>query len=87
MVWLLPADVTIDSTVPPMFIAQCSDDPGSVPQGSASLYLELVKAKVPAEIHIYEKGGHGYGLKASNTLPGQVDWKARAIDWLRIHGW
>jgi len=83
----LRSDVTIDGTVPPMFIAQCSDDPGSVPQGSASLYLELVKAKVPAEIHIYEKGGHGYGLKAGNTLPGQVDWKARAIDWLRSHGW
>ena len=81
------SDVTIDGTTPPMFIAQCGDDPGSVPQGSANLYLELVKAKVPAEIHIYEKGGHGYGLKAGNTLPGQLDWKARAIDWLRTRGW
>jgi acetyl esterase/lipase len=81
------SDVTIDSAAPPMFIAQCGDDPGSVPQGSANLYLELVKAKVPAEIHIYEKGGHGYGLKAGNTLPGQLDWKARAIDWLRTRGW
>jgi acetyl esterase/lipase len=81
------SDVTIDSAAPPMFIAQCGDDPGSVPQGSANLYLELVKAKVPAEIHIYEKGGHGFGLKAGNTLPGQLDWKARAIDWLRTHGW
>jgi len=53
----------------------------------ASLYLELVQAKVPAEIHIYEKGSHGYGLKAGNTLPGQLDWKARAIDWLRSRGW
>jgi hypothetical protein len=46
-----------------------------------------VEAKVPAEIHIYENGGHGYGLKAGNTLPGQLDCKARAIDWLRAHGW
>jgi acetyl esterase/lipase len=83
----LRSDVTIDSTAPPMFIAQCGDDAGSVPQGSAALYLELLKAKVPAEIHIYETGGHGYGLKASNTLPGQLDWKARAIDWLRGRGW
>jgi acetyl esterase/lipase len=81
------SDVTIDSAAPPMFIAQCGDDPGSVPQGSANLYLELVKAKVPAEIHIYEKGGHGFGLKAGNTLPGQLDWKARACDWLRTRGW
>ncbi len=83
----LRSDVTIDGTTPPMFIAQCGDDPGSLPQGSARLYLELVEAKVPAEIHIYEKGGHGYGLKADNALPGQLDWKARAIDWLRIRGW
>lgn len=83
----LRPDVTIDGTVPPMFIAQCGDDPGSLPQGSANLYLKLVEAKVPAEIHIYEKGGHGYGLKAGNTLPGQLDWKARAIEWLRGRGW
>jgi acetyl esterase/lipase len=83
----LRPDVTIDGTVPPMFIDQCGDDPGSLPQGSANLYLKLVEAKVPAEIHIYEKGGHGFGLKAGNTLPGQLDWKARAIDWLRGRGW
>ncbi len=83
----LRSDVTIDETTPPMFIAQCGDDPGSVPQGSANLYLKLVEAKVPAEIHIYEKGGHGYGLKGTNTLPGQLDWKNRAIDWLHAHGW
>ncbi len=83
----LRPDVTIDGSVPPMFIAQCGDDPGSVPQGSANLYLKLIEAKVPAEIHIYEQGGHGYGLKPGNTLPGQLDWKDRAIDWLRIRGW
>jgi acetyl esterase/lipase len=83
----LRPDVTIDGSCPPTFIAQCGDDPGSVPQGSANLYLKLVEAKVPAEIHIYEKGGHGFGLKAGNALPGQVDWKARAIDWLRGRGW
>lgn len=83
----LRSDVTIDGSAPPMFIAQCGNDAGSVPQGSANLYLKLVEAKVPAEIHVYEKGGHGYGLKAGNTLPGQVDWKPRAIDWLRGRGW
>ena len=83
----LRSDVTIDGATPPMFIAQCGDDPGSVPQGSANLYLKLVEAKVPAEIHVYEKGGHGYGLKAGNTLPGQLDWKGRSIDWLRSRGW
>jgi acetyl esterase/lipase len=81
------SDVTIDATAPPMFIAQCGDDATSTPAGSVNLYLELVKAKVPAEIHIYEKGGHGYGLKARHAIPGQFDWKDRAIDWLRTRGW
>jgi acetyl esterase/lipase len=83
----LRSDVTIDATTPPTFIAQCGDDAGSVPQGSAHLYLALVNAKVPAEIHVYEKGGHGFGLKAGNTLPGTLDWKARALDWLHGRGW
>lgn len=83
----LRPDATIDGSTPPTFIAQCGDDTGSVPQGSANLYLKLLEAKVPAEIHIYEKGGHGFGIKASNTLPGQLDWKDRAIDWLRSRGW
>ena len=83
----LRPDVAIDGTTPPTFIAQCGDDVSSRPEGSANLYLALVKAKVPAEIHIYERGGHGFGLKAGNTLPGQLDWKARALDWLRSRGW
>lgn len=80
-------DVTIDGSTPPTFIAQCGDDTGSVPQGSAHLYLALLAAKVPAEIHVYEKGGHGFGLKAGNTLPGTLDWKDRAIDWLHGRNW
>jgi hypothetical protein len=47
------------------------------------LYLALLETTVPAEIHVDEKGGHGFGLKQGNTLPGMTDWKARAIDWLR----
>lgn len=83
----LRSDIKADAACPPTFIAQCGDDKGSVPQGSANLYLALLEAGVPAEIHIYEQGGHGFGLKAGNTLPGQLDWKARAIDWLRGRGW
>lgn len=83
----LRSDITVDGSCPPTFIAQCGDDKGSVPQGSANLYLALLDAGVPAEIHIYEQGGHGFGLKAGNTLAGQLDWKARSIGWLRGRGW
>ncbi len=81
----LRADVTIDATAPPMFIAQASNDPASVPQGAINLYLVCLEAKVPAEIHIYEEGGHGFGMLPKEKAPGTSDWPNRALDWLRTH--
>jgi acetyl esterase/lipase len=79
----LRADLKIDATAPPMFIAQAADDAGSVPQGSLALYAALLEAKVPAEIHIYAGGGHGFGLRPNANAPGTSDWPNRALDWLR----
>ena len=81
----LRADVTIDATTPPMFIAQASNDPASVPQGAINLYLACLEAKVPAEIHVYEGGGHGFGMRPRDNAPGTADWPNRALDWLRTH--
>jgi dipeptidyl aminopeptidase/acylaminoacyl peptidase len=66
-----------------MFIAQAADDTGSVPQGSLALYAALLEAKVPAEIHIYAGGGHGFGMRPRDNAPGTSDWPNRALDWLR----
>jgi len=63
------------------------DDTGSLAQGSTLLYLELVNRKVPAEIHIYEKGGHGFGMRSRPGATGPTDWQLRAIDWLKLHGY
>lgn len=79
----LRSDVTIDATSPPMFIAQTSNDPASVPQGSVNLFLALLEAKVPAELHVYEGGGHGFGMLPKEKAPGTSDWPNRALDWLR----
>lgn len=76
-------DLTIDATTPPMFIAQAADDAGSVPQGSLALFATLLEAKVPAEIHIYTGGGHGFGMRPRDNAPGTSDWPNRALDWLR----
>ena len=81
----LRADIQLDGGLPPTFIAQMGDDRGSLPQGSALLYLELVNRKIPAEIHIYEKGGHGFGMHSRPGATGPTDWQQRAIDWLRLH--
>jgi len=79
-------DVTIDVGTPPIFIAQASNDPASLPQSAAALYLALLEAKVPAELHIYESGGHGFGMQKRDNAPGTSDWPNRAIDWLRGRG-
>ena len=47
-------------------------------------YLALRKAKVPAELHIYEKGPHGVGL--GTKLPAVASWPDRCIDWMRGRG-
>ena len=77
-------DLKITDRTPPTFIVMAEDDP--VRSENAFYYaLELKKAKVPVELHIYEKGGHGYGLRARADLP-VTSWPARAEDWLRSRG-
>lgn len=79
------ADILLDNGLPPTFIAQMGDDQGSLAQGSTLLYLDLVNRKIPAEIHIYEKGGHGFGMRSRPNVTGPSDWQLRAIDWLKLH--
>ena len=81
----LKPEIKIDATTPPTFIAQAYDDPGSLAEGSALAFLALRKAKVPAELHIYSTGGHGFGLRPSDKqAPG--DWPGRLELWLQARG-
>lgn len=72
--------VTVTRETPPVFVAVTDDD---VLRGvnAASFYIELKKAGVPSELHIYTKGGHGYGLRPSANPVSQ--WPKRAEEWLR----
>lgn len=83
----LRADIHPEAGLPPAFIAQAGDDTGSLPQGSTLLYLDLINRRTPAEIHIYENGGHGFGMRARPGATGPTDWPSRAADWLRLHGY
>jgi acetyl esterase/lipase len=84
---VLRPDIRLEAGLPPTFLAQMSDDPSSLAQGSALLYLELLNRKVPAELHIYEKGGHGFGMRPRPGATGPTDWSNRALDWLRLRGY
>ena len=74
-------EVTKDS--PPMFFAHSSDD-GVTSENSLELYRALKKAGVPAELHLYASGGHGYGMK---KVPHPcATWPDRAADWMKSRG-
>lgn len=68
---------------PPMFIVHAGDDDerGAQPEQSQALYAALRKAGVPAELHIYAEGGHGFGARELD-LPVS-DWPDRFVEWLR----
>jgi acetyl esterase/lipase len=74
-------EVTKDS--PPMFFAHSSDDNVSS-ENSVALYRALTKNKVPAELHLYASGGHGYGMR--KTQHPCATWPDRAADWRRSRG-
>jgi acetyl esterase/lipase len=61
------ADIVPTAETPPTFIVQAEDDPVHV-ENAVVYFLQLKNAKVPAELHIYAQGGHGYGLR-KNGLP------------------
>jgi len=75
--------VRVDENTPPAFIAITYDDKDRAIY-AALLLVELKKASVPAELHIYSKGGHGYGLRASDNPV--CTWPKRCEDWLRVSG-
>ena len=75
----------IGPNMPPTFIAQANDDPGSLAEGSTLAFLALRKAKGSAELHIYSTGGHGFGLRPSGQ-PAST-WPLRCADWLRVRGY
>ena len=76
----LTPEVQVTADTPPTFLAMAGDDAITV-DGSLAYYRELRRAKVPAEIHIYGSGGHGFGMKPSDQPV--ADWPTRVADWMK----
>ncbi len=79
----LSPEIRVTKATPPTFIAVAADDKGSS-EGSVRYFLALKKAGVPAELHVYASGGHGFGLRPSDK-PCST-WPARCADWMRAQG-
>jgi acetyl esterase/lipase len=70
---------------PPTFIFQTDEDVAVPAENAVAFYLALRKHKVPAEMHIYQRGPHGVGLQLGD--PVLSTWSAHLRDWLRNNGW
>jgi acetyl esterase/lipase len=78
-------DATVPADAPPMFVAVATDDELGLAPVSVFLYEKWIAAHKSAELHIYSKGGHGFGMRKQN-LP--VDhWIDRFVDWMELQGW
>src|SRR5262245_5831639 len=79
---LKPENVPTKET-PPMFFAHALDD-GVTPDSSIAMTRALKAAGVHAELHVYDGGGHGFGLRTSE-YPAHT-WPARCGEWLKVRG-
>ena len=81
---MLMPEIVPSAKMPPGFIVHTDDDQSSS-LGSALIYLGMKKHGVSGELHVYQNGGHGYGIR---DRPASVigTWKERASEWLRLRG-
>lgn len=76
----LTPQTSVDEKTPPTFLVHTSDDRVSS-TGSAAYYYGLKQNNVPAEMHIFPQGGHGYGLRPTEQRVTQ--WPKLASGWLQ----
>ncbi|MBI3862564.1 MAG: DUF1080 domain-containing protein [Planctomycetia bacterium] len=80
----LSNDLQVTEKTPPTFLFHTNEDSGVVPENSVLFYMALRKAKVPAALHIYEKGPHGVGL--AQKIPGLATWPGLLASWMGGRG-
>jgi acetyl esterase/lipase len=68
---------------PPLFIAVAADDQTVGYEGSVDLFLAWRKAGIPAELHAFQTGGHGFGKKGG----GADHYLDRIEEWMKLNGW
>jgi acetyl esterase/lipase len=74
----------VPSDAPPMFVLAATDDPLGLAPQSVAIYQNWTAARKSAELHLFSKGGHGFGMRKQN-LPTD-HWAERFADWLEVQG-
>ncbi|MCX7984891.1 MAG: alpha/beta hydrolase [Bacteroidetes bacterium] len=80
------AEYNVTPFTPPTFLVHALDD-DSVPVENSLRYFSALRFnKVTVEMHIYQQGGHGFGL-ATHRQSTEADWTHACLRWLEINGW
>ena len=84
LIELMSNELHVTPQTPPTFLFHTNADTGVVPENSVRFYIALRKAKVPAEMHIFENGPHGVGLALGD--PALSAWPVLLTNWMRGRG-
>ena len=78
-------DKHVTAQTPPYFLYATTTDQSVPALSSVVFYTALVRAGVPAEIHIFQQGPHGTAL--AQSYPALSAWPGLLENWLRLNGW
>ena len=84
MIKLMSNELQVTERTPPTFLFHTAEDAGVPPENSVLFFEACRKAKVPVEMHIYQKGRHGVGLASDDAVLGT--WTSRLKDWVWQQG-
>jgi acetyl esterase/lipase len=80
-------ELQVHAETPPCFIVFARDDPAVPPIGNGLAFYEaLIAAKIPAELHAFQEGSHGFGIAGAAGKPASA-WPDLFLKWGAAHGW
>jgi acetyl esterase/lipase len=79
----LSPEIRVDAKTPPTFFVHAGDD-RITSEGSIAVYVALKRLKIPAEMHIYAEGGHGFGMRPGSKPVAA--WPQRCGEWMKSRG-
>jgi acetyl esterase/lipase len=85
LVRMMSADLQVTAATPPAFVWHTADDAAVAVHHSLAYTASLVRAGVPAELHVFPHGSHGLGL--AGDAPGAKQWTTLCASWLGRMGW
>ena len=77
-------EMQVTAQTPPTFLVHATDDKTVPVMNSISFYEALLKYKIPAEMHIYKAGGHGFGMYNPTN---KDEWMIQCKNWMESKGW